>query len=299
MPGPLPPEFHNANHMTREPNVFGRISRLPALRSSTRQLLSVSLESDSATSEFERAFRADPALAAELLQAANSPLYGLRAQVSSIRHALSMLGLERVRSLALTITMTGYWRTCRADEAIRGSWRHSLATAAIAEGLGRADQAQAPMLYTAGLLHDIGRLALLQISPTKYQQVFATEFTSIQEYLALENLLFECGHDDAGAFLGTAWGLPVALCDCIRFHHCDLATHAGQLFELVGIACRLADTLGYPEVRRADVEQEGSALVDLLPARLRTSPDLTLEALRAKVETQLAAFSGRGQGGTN
>ncbi|PWU01501.1 MAG: hypothetical protein C5B51_22665 [Terriglobia bacterium] len=273
-----------------ESNVFGRLSRLPVLRPAMLSLLAISLESDSAIGEFERAFRSDPALTADLLLVANSPLFGLRGTVQSIRHAIAMLGLERIRSLALTIAMRSYVLSSRWSQAIRGPWRHSIATAVIAEALEQADQSTVPLLYTAGLLHDVGRLALFQISPDKYSQILSGHFASIQEYLHQEAFLFDCAHDDAGAFLAMAWGLPISLCDCIRFHHWDVATHAGRLFEFVAIACRIADALGYPEVNRSNVDTAPDALAKLLPSRLQNLPSLAPDVLHALIERQLTSF---------
>ncbi len=271
-------------------NVFGRLARLPAMRPASLKLLSISIESDSALAEFEAAFKMDPALAADLLITANSPLFGTRIQVLSIRHAVAMLGLERVRSLALTISLRGYARTNRWGDAIQTLWRHSVATAVIAEALGSTDMTQVPLLYTAGLTHDIGRLALFQISPEAYLQVLSREFSGIEEFLELEKFLFECSHDDAGAFLAMAWGFPTALCDCIRFHHWDIASHAGQLFELVGVACRLADLLGFPEVQRTNLGDVTSEFQRLLPVRMRSNPKLAPEALTASIEAQLGSL---------
>src|SRR5262249_49724563 len=136
--------------------------------------------------------------------------------------------------------------------------------------------------------HDVGRLALFQISPPAYQQVLDKQFVSTQEYLELEKFLFGCAHDDAGAFLAMAWGFPIPLCDCIRFHHWDIAAHAGELFELVGVACRLADILGYREVQRSNIEEPAEGFEKLIPARLKGRPNLAPEALKAKIDAQLA-----------
>jgi putative nucleotidyltransferase with HDIG domain len=271
-------------------NVFGRLSRLPHLRPASLKLLSISIDSDSALTDFEAAFKMDPALATDLLITANSPLFGVRVQVQTIRHAVAMLGLERVRSLALTISLKGYARSNRWSEAIQVLWRHSIATAVIAEALGAADQNKVQLLYTAGLTHDVGRLALFQISPEAYLQVISREFSGNEEFLELEKFLFECSHDDAGAFLAMSWGFPVALCDCIRFHHWEIASHAGQLFELVGVACRLADVLGFPEVQRTDRGEVTSEFRRLLPLRLQSCPLLDPQALTASIEAQLGSF---------
>ncbi|HLK49880.1 MAG TPA: HDOD domain-containing protein [Bryobacteraceae bacterium] len=287
-------ETPSAPPFAAEPSVFNRLSRLPALRPSTLRLLSVSIDSDTAMAEFENVFRSDPVLAADLLILANSPAFGVRATVHNIRHAIALLGMERIRSLAFAVAVKGYLRTGRWANALQVSWRHSIATAVIAEALGAADENSVPLLYTAGLMHDVGRLALFQISAEKYGQVLTAEFGSVQEYLNLEKLLFGCAHDDAGAFLAAAWGFPTTLCDCIRFHHWDVAVHAGQLFELVGVACRVADSLGYPEVNRADLIREPDAVAALLPPRFRESPGLGADILQANIEKQLETFDENG-----
>ena len=277
-----------------DPGIFNRLSRLPALRPATLQLLSVSVDSDSAIADLENVFKADPVLAADLLILANSPAFGMRATVNSIRHAIALLGLEQTRSLAFAVAMKSYMLAPRWGDTLQDSWRHSIATAVIAEMLASASGTEVPFLYTAGLMHDVGRLALFQLSGEKYQQVLATEFASVREYLNREKLLFGCGHDDAGAFLAEAWGFPTTLCDCIRFHHWDVAMHAGQLFELVGVACSLADALGFPEVCRADRMQGPEAVLTLLPARLRESPLLRADLLKTKINKQLETFQNAG-----
>ena len=282
-PAPVPP-------FGADRDVFHRLSRLPALRPSTLKLLSISVESDSAIADFEGVFKSDPVLATDLLILANSPVFGVRATVQSIRHAIALLGMERIRSLAFAVAVKGYMRTGQWGDALQVSWRHSIATAVIAEELGAAEDTSVPLLYTAGLMHDVGRLALFQVSAEKYGQVLSTEFATIQEYLNLEKLLFGCAHDDAGAFLAGTWGFPTALCDCIRFHHWDVAVHAGQLFELVGVACSLADCMGFPEVKRADLVEGPEAALATIPARLRNSSLLRPELLKAKIEKQLETF---------
>jgi putative nucleotidyltransferase with HDIG domain len=238
-------------------------------------------------SEFENVFKSDPVLAADLLILANSPAFGVRATVHNIRHAIALLGMERIRSLAFAVAVKGYLQTGRWSDALQVSWRHSIATAVIAEALAAAEESSVPLLYTAGLMHDVGRLALFQISAEKYGQVLSAEFGTVQEYLNLEKLLFGCAHDDAGAFLAAAWGFPTTLCDCIRFHHWDVAVHAGQFFELVGVACRVADCLGFPEVNHAELVLTPEAIPAILPIRFRESKALQTDLLKAKIEKQL------------
>jgi HD-like signal output (HDOD) protein len=234
----------------------------------------------------------DPVLAADLLVVANSPLFGLRAKVQSIRHAIAMVGLEGIRSLALTIALKAYVHSGRWAGQVQLIWRHSIATAVIAESLGATESKPAPFLYTAGLIHDVGRLALLQISAPLYTEILGETFSGIPAYLEREKGLFDCSHDDAGAFLAMAWNFPTVLCDCIRFHHWEIATHAGPLFELLGIACRIADAIGYPEVQLVNAEPDAHSMTELIPLRSRGDRRLTEEKLRADIDRQLSAFPG-------
>src|SRR5713226_8111335 len=77
-------------------SVIGGLSGLPILRMSAVKLLTISTDSDTALSDFDRVFSSDPGLAADLLALANSPLYGFRSEVYSLRHAISLLGIETV-----------------------------------------------------------------------------------------------------------------------------------------------------------------------------------------------------------
>lgn len=130
------------------------LSRLPPFHPAALKLLNLSSESMSAIRDFESVFKSDSALTADLLLVANSPLFGNRAQVWTIRHALTHLGLERVRSLATTIAVGFFVRNQPRSGYIRNIWLHGIATAWLAEELGNLSGI--PDLYTAGLTHDLG-----------------------------------------------------------------------------------------------------------------------------------------------
>ena len=100
------------------------------------KLLNISSTSESAAKQFEEAFSSDPALSADLLLVANSVEFGLRSRIATIRHAVSFLGLDRVRSLASTVALGYYVRSMPRHPYMNSIWRHSIASAVIAEVLG-------------------------------------------------------------------------------------------------------------------------------------------------------------------
>jgi putative nucleotidyltransferase with HDIG domain len=261
---------------------ISRLSKLPPFHPTVLRLLAVSTERDSAITDFEMVFQGDPALASHLLMVANSPIYGFRNRVDSVRHAIALMGLEGVRSLAFTLAIGSYVRGPQTTAAVRSVWNHSLATAVVAETIGAACGQNVPLLYTAGLLHDVGRLGLLSIERQRYAGVLQRTYFDLEESLLLEDLLFGCAHDDAGAFLARSWGFPEHLCDCIRYHHHPDEMAANRLLQqTIQYACYTAGSLGMAEVQ---CEDDPSEHVDeFLAARLEGVPAMKPERLLARI----------------
>lgn len=256
------------------------LSKLPPFHAAALKLLNVSSESASAMADFETVFKADPALTADLLLVANSALFGNRAKIGSIRHALAHLGLDRVRSLATTIALSFFVRNQPRTAFVRHVWEHSMATAAIAEILGSLYRGQD--LYTAGLTHDLGRLGLLLTVGQDYEKEISVEFASVAEASRLEYDRFGMDHCAAGALVGHKWAFPVLLRSCMIAHHQDEPGPAGDPLVLVQWACRLADSMGYPEVRVHEPPPPPE-----LPEKVRRSALLTPELIQARVNAQL------------
>lgn len=224
------------------------LSGLPALNVSGTKILSLTLDSERSLSDLEQVFRSDPAFTAELLITANSAAFCGRARVSTILHALTILGLDRVRSLAMTVAMSAYIKAHIPRQATDQIWAHAVATGVIAELLAKySDVASGSVLYTAGLMHDIGRLGLAANMKEPYLKFLQTEFLNIEESEESERQTFGMTHTLAGEFLAEAWGLPLILTDCCRDHH-DLAETYEEEVRIIQTACIIADALGYPEV---------------------------------------------------
>ena len=196
--------------------VVERLSKLPPFRPACLQLLAVSADGYSAMEDFANIFLADPAMAADLLLVANSMEFGSRCRIETIRHALSYLGLERVRSLASTIALR-VEVSQTAHESVRPLWLHSIASAVIAEQLGALHGV--PGIYTAALVHDLGRLGLLSVEHERYALVLGTVFEDIDEANRMEEILFGMDHCKTGAFLGEKWGFPIGLQTAMFAHH--------------------------------------------------------------------------------
>src|SRR5262249_7442411 len=135
---------------------------------------------------FENLFSSDPSLAAEVLRVSNSAEFGQMSRVISISRALLLLGEERVRKLSVTIAMSQYTRHSPARAEVQALWSHSLASAVLAEEVGKAQGFPPEHLYTAGLTHDLGRAGLLLIGQRHYLKVLSASYTDMDEAHRLE-----------------------------------------------------------------------------------------------------------------
>src|ERR1035437_3949120 len=188
----------------------------------------------------------DPALTAELLVLANSAAYGGRSRVQSISVAIRYLGPERVRSIAATSALRSHTQRGQPDPYLASVWAHGIATAVAAEALGNA--CRRPGLYTLGLTHDLGRLGLFLAGGQPYAEELSKEFQDIEQANQVELNLFGMTHCEAGALVAEGWGFPENLATCMGEHHIMPVVERDEPRCLIVTACRMADSLGFPEV---------------------------------------------------
>lgn len=187
----------------------------------------------------------DPVFAAEILRFANSPLYGIRTEVRNTLQAAILLGYERVKGLVLTIGMRIYLRPSSDTPVLRTCWLHSLACAILCEDFAAAAGADKDVAYTAGIIHDIGRLALITAHPKLYQQAVGDGPISPLDLLYRERELFGIDHCQAGHSLVTAWELPVEFLEVTSQHHRQQHDGSFDLCTIVALSCEMADNLGF------------------------------------------------------
>jgi putative nucleotidyltransferase with HDIG domain len=190
----------------------------------------------------------DATLSAQVLRMANSPLFGLSAQIDTVQHAITTLGLVRVQSLVMAVATTSYMRAALRTEALQKTWRHTLATAILSRELARAGEMPPERAYSLGLLHDIGRLGLLVAYPDDYDQILKVADRDSVSLLDQEQKLFGLDHCEAGRRLMEQWKLPHEFCVVVGRHHDPPSGAALDSLMVSYLACQIADTLGYSVV---------------------------------------------------
>jgi len=220
------------------------LKNLPPFRPVAVKLLRLTSQNDVRLSSIESVLRTDAAFSAEVLRLANSALMDSRTEVVSVAHAVGMLGLDRLKALSLTIAMRDFI-SCSHGESMRLFWQYNLASAATCEWLAGFIGIQPDEGYTAGLIHDIGRLALLRSFPKEYDRMMEAIGGYEFDLLRCEKDLFDIDHCEAGRYLLDRWQFPDTLRDAAALHHQRPGPQTPRLVSLVHAGWQIADMLGY------------------------------------------------------
>jgi putative nucleotidyltransferase with HDIG domain len=223
---------------------------LPPYRPVARQLMALTSDQEVPLAEIQRVLRTDAAFTADVLRLANSPLIGPRHGIRGVMHAVMMLGLERIKSLATTLALKSFLTSGPPSDAMEACWRHNLATATICEKLAQHYQIDSDSCYTAGLLHDVGRLALLRTSPDEYGNLLSSEHALDLDLLKCERELFGADHCEAGRWVLEQWDFPKELCEVAALHHTLPGPGTSVLLRIVSAGWQIADLLGFSAFNR-------------------------------------------------
>jgi len=218
--------------------------------------------------QIQQVLRMDAAFTADVLRLANSPLIGMRGEIKSVMQAVMMLGLERIKALSTTLSMRAFLTTGGSTDALLASWRHNLATAIVCERLSRILVVDIDICYTAGLVHDIGRLALLGAFPDKYQGILSIQPSDDLDLLQFEKSIFDIDHCQAGKWILEQWDFPQDLCEVAFLHHQKPQHGASILLRIVHVGWRMADLLGFSVLSKPIVGQI-EEITSVLPPKAR------------------------------
>lgn len=211
----------------------------------------------------------DPAFASEVLTIANSLLYAPRYPASSILQAISVLGATHLQGVCLTVGVRTYLGRSMNNPAMRALWRHNLATALIGEQLAAGGWMSKDVAFTAGIMHDVGRLALALLRPKEFIQLLETHTGTPASIMDCEKDLFGLDHCQAGRRLIADWKLPVDFDDVVFSHHTPrIKEDIWDMAALINLSCRMADAAGFAAFAGCETTPF-EELLEELPARER------------------------------
>jgi len=201
--------------------LVGRIRSLPAMPATAARLLPLLSDPAADTRRIEEILRYDPGLTADLLKLTNSAYFGLPARVGSVRQAVLLLGWKRLLRLVMTLSVSGLMREPLAgyDLPRGGLWRHSVAVSVAADRLiAHLDIPGGDAVFTAALLHDVGKLVLGRFVREELGRIEALVAKGLSFDVA-ETVVLGVNHAAVGGKVLEAWSLPPDLVRAVRLHH--------------------------------------------------------------------------------
>lgn len=264
------------------------LEKLPPFSPVAMRLVALLSDDNVHVDQVSRFIAAEPVFAARILQLANSPLFALVRQVTTIPQAVILVGLERVKAIALTRALGDYVAPVLRRKALAGCWRNTLAGAIAAEAIAPAYRLDPGFAYTTGLLRDIGRLALLVRYPEAYANAIeiAREGADLRE---TERSLFDLDHCQAGQWIVSRMFLPEEICQCVVHHHDRQIPDGWDHVHLVRTADRLADALGFA-ILPPSCSVSAAEILEEIPGAGRRA-GLDSDSLAASIERRITALN--------
>ncbi len=205
-------------------DVIGGLRTFPSIPSVYQDVINELNSSIASPESVAKIISADMAITTKLIQVVNSAYYGLQQRISDPVQAVFHLGLDSVKSLVLGInSFTRFDKIRPYYYSIDRVWKHSLKVASLAKLVARTEgleQSEVDDAYTAGLLHDIGKLALAVNFSEEYHEVMETAKREDCPVHEIEKRILGVTHGELGGFLLYLWGLPLSVVEAVALHHC-------------------------------------------------------------------------------
>ena len=269
--------FPDAQERVRQ-LITDRLNCLPSPPEIAVQILNTVQRDDASLHDLARIISADPALTAKLLRVANSSIYSLPNQVSSIERALTVLGMNVIKSIALSFAIAGELRGSeKGGFDFDYFWRCSVTSAVAAELLTTLLQRKDEDVFVTALLHDIGVLVLYLCKGEEYGRLLKERVTTELPLVKLERQTFGYDHQLVGSILISAWGLPASISEPMRYHHenGDIPQEYREMSEILSLAGRLSAIYN---------ERDSARQVRLLQKELTLMSDLKEEQIRDLID---------------
>jgi HD-like signal output (HDOD) protein len=206
-----------------------KITSIPTLPTVIERLTRLLQNPKTSAEEVGKAITTDQALASKVLKLVNSAFYGFPGRISTITHAIVILGFSTVKNVVLTASIFDAFRKKGDGNTkfdLNEFWLHSIACGAaassIAKQIGGSEKEEC---FIAGLIHDLGKLILCNFLPDEFD--LALRYSAENKLLLYESekKLFDCTHTHIGGYLAERWNLPANLQNAVKYHHQPSPSH--------------------------------------------------------------------------
>jgi putative nucleotidyltransferase with HDIG domain len=200
-----------------------KIHDLPTLPVAAIKFNQMVAEGKASMKDISDALGKDQAIVLKILKMANSAFFGLRKKVETLQHAAVILGINTVRNAVLSLSVVECFKPGKSNENGLNAWllwKHSLAVAVLSQHLSKQTKIAAPDdCFVGGLLHDVGKLVLLQYFYGTMEKIAASMDANQNSFSVAEREFVSASHAMVGGALAKKWRLPEGLVGVIKSHH--------------------------------------------------------------------------------
>jgi len=200
-----------------------KIESMPALPTVAFRVMNVTADPKSTANDLMKIINPDVSLTTKILKIANSPFYGLAREISSLQHAVTVLGFKEIRNLVISTVAFESFKSLKQSENfnINKFWKHSFCCGIAAKIIATELKCSGNELFVAGLIHDIGKLAMYVAFPAEFKKYteLITPLKIKYTVFDVEKDIFGMTHDEAGMKLLEKWLFPKNLISAVGFHH--------------------------------------------------------------------------------
>jgi HD-like signal output (HDOD) protein len=197
---------------------IGQLDRLPSTPQTYLDLCQILGDPDSNAADVAAVLEGDPAMSAKILQIVNSAYFGLAQPATSVAKGVAYVGMEMIKNLSLAVHVFGAMDGFAVEGfSISALQRNSYLVGKIAKKI--SDRSRADEAFTAGLLHDVGRIVLAMGAPEQLKAVLRNMKETGRPSQVVEKEVLGITHAEIGAYLLGSWGLPLSIVEAVAFHH--------------------------------------------------------------------------------
>lgn len=233
--------------------ITARINSFPTLPSVVTRVMEVTADPESSANDLMTIISQDQSLTITILKMANSAFFGMVKKVSSLQHAVSVLGFKAIRNVVLARSVFKSFKDIGSKNQfdIRAFWEHSFLCGLSAKIIAQEFKGDKNDFFVAGLIHDIGKLVIYMALPMKFSEIVNLSGSPRLRTFDAEKEVLGITHDDVGMDLLDKWLFPEELVASVGFHHQPHKANAQSQFALAVYA---ADLLAHISESQDDEE---------------------------------------------
>ncbi len=246
--------------MSSTEEIIRQIEKLPTINTVAFQVVQMCSDIEVPIPRLIKVISGDQSLSAQILKIANSSYFNFPRTIYSLERAIVILGFNLLKDIAISISIYSLYKGFNSSKYfdIKALWKHSIYTGFVMKTLAEEyEPKHTDILYIGGLLHDIGKLALIRVLNEEYHFVYEKSIQEGKPLYEIEQKFLGYDHAELGGELLDRWHLPPAVVDMVRYHHApgdfQEQSQVAPWVRLVYLGNLLVHLLDQPEAGLTDV----------------------------------------------